>query len=148
MEHHDMNQGPPVARDCVFCFGIASMLERLDKRGRPYLTCSACRTRAFLHDQSALRGPILMASILGVVGTRKLAYILATEGEPGVERVMGAVAKGVATQAAALQPLPPAPTAPLPQPAPLGMSLRTPRPTPAPKPAKTLEPAPTAARVA
>lgn len=142
MEH----MSPPVARDCVFCFGIASMLERLDKRGRPYLTCSACRTRAFFHVQAALRGPILMASILTVVGTQKLAYILATEGEPGVERVMGAVSKGVATQAAALQPLPPpAVTASVAPTAPIGLSLRTPsRPAPVPK----LEPAAPAARVA
>jgi len=40
---------------CMFCMFEESMEVRLDKKGRPYLTCGRCSTRAFFHSELALK---------------------------------------------------------------------------------------------
>jgi len=53
--------------DCLMCLGDGTCMMKLDKRGRPYLTCFGCGTRTFIHSAKGLIGPRLLGKMLPTI---------------------------------------------------------------------------------
>lgn len=49
---------------CVFCFAANASEFRFTKKGKPYLTCRVCFTRAFLNRMEALRGAAVCPELI------------------------------------------------------------------------------------
>ena len=49
---------------CCFCLAANSSELKFDKRGKPYLRCTMCRTRSFFSTLDALRGPAVVPQLL------------------------------------------------------------------------------------
>lgn len=68
--------------DCLYCLQPDSYEVRLDKRGRPYMTCIACGARTFLRGAHSLRGPQMLWGPLTLAledGEEETAKELVTE---------------------------------------------------------------------
>ena len=48
---------------CFFCLEHLGRL-KIDKRGRPYISCGSCGSRTFMHSNRALNGFRLMAPLV------------------------------------------------------------------------------------
>ena len=46
--------------DCIFCLSARTALVRVDKKGRPCVTCHACGTRSVISSVRGLRGLSLL----------------------------------------------------------------------------------------
>lgn len=77
--------------DCIFCFGMKTCKEGMDKRGRPFFSCKACGTKAFLHSEAAVMGPAVMRAFINAVGIRSLQYWLAMNGQEATIKGMHAL---------------------------------------------------------
>jgi hypothetical protein len=51
-------------RYCMFCFAKHGAQLRFTKKGRPYVTCRICYTRAFLHGMEALQGVAIAGDLI------------------------------------------------------------------------------------
>jgi len=49
---------PTIGRyDCIFCLNPGqTLLMKLDKNGKPYVTCTLCLVRVFFHTDASLTG--------------------------------------------------------------------------------------------
>lgn len=84
---------------CLHCLSDASCSLRLDKKGRPYTTCSVCGTRSFMHSRAALRGLLLLAPQLVQLwtqATRATEQLRALDAqvEPMVTKLKAAAGSG------------------------------------------------------
>jgi len=89
-----MNEGSR----CPFCAHATGLEVRLDKRGRPYVQCGSCLTRAFLRSRKALAGVLGLGAVIDEVPT--LSEDVFERGERAVEAWLGAN-QAVAVAAAA-----------------------------------------------
>lgn len=77
---------------CTFCLMGGSMMERLDKKGRPFYRCVACGTTCFIHHARALLGLRLMGAFLARINPEVLAHaVLAGDAARVTEHVTGAM---------------------------------------------------------
>ena len=85
------NSDNAIFGDCIFCFGLQTCKEGLDKRGRPFFSCKACGTKAFLHSEAAVVGPAVMRAFITAVGARSLQYWIAMNGQEATLTGMNAL---------------------------------------------------------
>ena len=55
--------------NCLHCLGVGSAELRFDRRGRPYLTCTACATRVFTRGRAALAGSAILNGVVEELAT-------------------------------------------------------------------------------
>ena len=49
---------------CPFCAHPSGLSVRLDRKGRPYIQCESCLTRAFLRSRKALAGVLGLGAVI------------------------------------------------------------------------------------
>lgn len=80
---------------CLFCLREAA-IPRVDKKGRPYLTCGWCGARSFLRSFECLNGyralmPQVAAAITACGGVAEFLSAAQTQAEDTQQRAVGGV---------------------------------------------------------
>ena len=82
-----LGSGAAASFACFFCLTEGCMRMRLDKKGRPYLRCGLCGTKAFLYEASALRGLMMWDAAVGQLIAQLQQTDLTASEQQGVEMV-------------------------------------------------------------
>lgn len=77
---------------CLCCLRPDGVAVKVDRKGRPYMTCGWCGARTFLHSPEGLRGVMLLAPTL--------MHLLAQLGGAGALTAVDAQAPAFMAQAA------------------------------------------------
>jgi hypothetical protein len=59
-----------LAFGCPFCMGATSLDLKFDRKGRPYASCRACGTRAFLRGEMAMNGLAIVSPLVQATSER------------------------------------------------------------------------------
>jgi len=73
---------------CVHCLGLQTSQLRVDKKGRPFLRCTACGATSFLPTGAALRGTIALAPYIVQAAQRAAGVGYGESLEAMTERAM------------------------------------------------------------
>lgn len=95
---------------CLSCLRVGAVY-KLDRKGKPYVSCHRCGSKCFLHSREALRGAALARSLLAEIGEERITAWADA-------RLAGVNLAAPFASAASSSPAPSRPHAPAPSPAP------------------------------